>query len=184
VEAGGHVRGTRPLAELLDDVRAAVAVPVVAAGGISTAEAVATALSAGADAARVGTAFLAATEADIHPDYLAALLAASADETVLTTAFAVEWPDAPHRVLRSALERAQQLDVEVIGTLDVAGERIPVPRLSAMVPTRGFEGDVAAAALYAGTGVGAVRRSRSAAEILDELVTLLQPARPARAVGP
>ena len=36
VEAGGHVRGTTPLTELVPLVRAAVDVPVVAAGGIGT----------------------------------------------------------------------------------------------------------------------------------------------------
>lgn len=185
VEAGGHVRGTTPLLDLVGEVRRAVDVPVAAAGGIATADAVAAAVSAGADAVRVGTAFLAAAEADVHPAYLEAVFAAaSGDDTVLTTAFDAEWPDAPHRVLRSALDRALALDVDTIGTLDVGGQRIPVPRMSAMVPTTGFEGDVAAAALYAGTGVGAVRRRRPAAEILAELVSRLEPAEPARAVGP
>ena len=69
VEAGGHVRGTTPLAELLPPVRAAVDVPVVAAGGIGTAAEVRAALDQGADAVRVGTRFLAAVEADVHPDY-------------------------------------------------------------------------------------------------------------------
>lgn len=69
-EAGGHVRGTQPRAAVLAEVRAAVDVPVLAAGGISTAETVAEVLAAGADGARIGTAFLAATEADVHPDYL------------------------------------------------------------------------------------------------------------------
>ena len=36
VEAGGHVRGTTGLLALLEEVRAAVDVPVVAAGGIAT----------------------------------------------------------------------------------------------------------------------------------------------------
>lgn len=34
VEAGGHVRGTTPLLDLIESVRAAVKVPVLAAGGI------------------------------------------------------------------------------------------------------------------------------------------------------
>src|SRR6202140_67415 len=72
VEAGGHVRGTQPLDALLREVCARVSIPVVAAGGIATAESVATALDAGAAAARVGTAFVATHEARAHPAYIEA----------------------------------------------------------------------------------------------------------------
>ena len=106
IEAGGHVRGTTPLATLLRQVVAAVEVPVIAAGGIATGAALAGALDAGASAVRVGTRFLATAESGAHPDYVTALLAAAAGATVHTTAFGEGWPDAPHRVLRVALERA------------------------------------------------------------------------------
>ena len=87
VEAGGHVRGRLGLMPLLGEVLAAVDVPVVAAGGIATRASVDAALAAGAGAVRVGTRFIAAEEADAHPDYVAAILAASGDDTVLTEAF-------------------------------------------------------------------------------------------------
>lgn len=168
-EAGGHVRGSSPLRPLLDEVLGAVDVPVVAAGGLSTPAAVAAAMAAGAHGVRVGTPFLAAVEADVHPAYAAAVLAATGGDTVLTTEFDVRWPDAPHRVLRSAVERADAVTEEVIGSVEVAGQRFPVPRHSPMTATRSFEGDVAAAALYAGEGVGDVHRIRPAAEIVAEL---------------
>lgn len=72
-----------------------VAVPVVAAGGISAARGVAAVLAAGADAARLGTRFLAAHEADVHPDYLAAVLAAGGTDTVCTDTFSTLWPGGP-----------------------------------------------------------------------------------------
>ncbi len=102
VEAGGHVRGTTPLLRLLAQVVPAVNVPVVAAGGIATGAALAAALNAGAAGARVGTRFLASAESGAHPEYVAALLAAGAEDTVRTTAFGEGWSDAPHRVLRAA----------------------------------------------------------------------------------
>jgi nitronate monooxygenase len=170
-EAGGHVRGNLSLLPLLDQVLDVVDVPVVAAGGLSTARAVSAAIAAGASAVRIGTAFLAAQEADVHPDYVAALLSASGEDTVVTTGFHVRWPDAPHRVLRSSLHRAQSLNRESVGTIDMGGQRVPVPRLSPVAATRSFDGDVSATALYAGEGVGAVRRVRPAAEILAELVS-------------
>jgi NAD(P)H-dependent flavin oxidoreductase YrpB (nitropropane dioxygenase family) len=169
-EAGGHVRGQQPLVEVLAEVRAAVDVPVVASGGLSSREAVAAAMGAGADAVRIGTALLAAKEADVHPNYLAAVLAASGADTELTTAFEAGWPNAPHRVLRSSIERAAAEQSDTIGTIDLGGHRIPVPPRSPIAATRSFEGDVGATALYAGTGVGHVRATRSAAEIIDELL--------------
>ena len=92
IEAGGHVRGTRSLLGLLDEVRQAVDVPVVAAGGIGTAAAVRAVLAAGADAVRVGTRFVAAAESEAHPRYVDALVEAVAADTVLTEAFGVGWP--------------------------------------------------------------------------------------------
>jgi len=67
VEAGGHVRGTTPMLELLDRVRAAVRIPVLAAGGIIDAEGVRAALDAGAAAAVAGTRFCSATKATPIP---------------------------------------------------------------------------------------------------------------------
>src|SRR5262249_28228169 len=108
-----HVRNRASLWSVLNEVREAVDVPVVAAGGVGSAPAVAAAFAAGADAVRIGTRFVAAVEADTHPDYAAALVAASAADTELTTAFSVEWPDAPHRVLRCSIEAARALDGDV-----------------------------------------------------------------------
>jgi len=65
-------------------------------------------IAAGADAVRVGTSFLACPEARTHPDYLASLLTATGDDTVLTGWFNEGWPSAPHRVLRAALDAAQR----------------------------------------------------------------------------
>lgn len=94
-EAGGHVRGRLGLLALLPEVLGAVEVPVLAAGGVGTARGVAAALAAGADGVRVGTRFVAATESGAHPEYVAALLEASSEDTVLTETFWVQWSGAP-----------------------------------------------------------------------------------------
>lgn len=169
-EAGGHVRGTVGLLALLDGVLEAVPVPVVAAGGIGTGRSMAAVLAAGASAARLGTRFLAASEADVHPEYLELLIGAEADDTVLTEAFSVYWPDAPHRVLRSAVEAALAFDGDVVGETSHGGQRVPLPRLAVPGPTRATTGAIAAMALYAGQSVGAVRRSAPAASIVASLV--------------
>jgi nitronate monooxygenase len=94
-EAGGH-RGTfdptaspssEPLDALLASVLATVDVPVVAAGGLMTAEDVARVRAAGAVAAQLGTAFLLADEAGSSPVHRAALQNDAFSETAVTKAF-------------------------------------------------------------------------------------------------
>jgi nitronate monooxygenase len=93
--AGGH-RGTfdpaaqpasQPLEALLAEVVAAVEVPVVAAGGLMTADDVARVLAGGAVAAQLGTAFLLADEAGSSPVHRAALQDPQFTETAVTRAF-------------------------------------------------------------------------------------------------
>ena len=168
-EAGGHVRGQMSLLPLLDLVLDAVDVPVVAAGGIATARGVAAVLAAGASGARLGTRFVATFEANAHPLYVDALLKASADDTVLTTAFSGMWPDAPHRVLRSCVEAAQNVTGEVVAEMSIGTARTAVPKFSAPPPTPDASGTVAAMALYAGESVGAVPEAAAAGDGVREL---------------
>jgi nitronate monooxygenase len=93
--AGGH-RGTfdpaaqpaaEPLDQLLAAVTAAVDIPVIAAGGLATADDVQHVLQAGAVAAQLGTAFLLADEAGSSPVHRAALQDPKFTETVVTRAF-------------------------------------------------------------------------------------------------
>jgi nitronate monooxygenase len=168
-EAGGHVRGTRALLPLPADVLHAVDVPVLAAGGIATARSLAAVLAAGAAGARLGTRFVATPEADAHPHYQRALVEAAATDTVLTTQFATMWPDAPHRVLASCIQRARELDDEIAGHAVLAGMTVPVPAFSPISPTRTTAGRIEAMAFYAGEGVGAVSRITPAADVVREL---------------
>jgi nitronate monooxygenase len=171
VEAGGHVRGTSPVMKLLGEVVSAVDVPVLAAGGIGTGRAMAAALAAGADGVRVGTRFVAAVETASHPEYVAALIAAEGQDTAFTEAFSGGWPDAPHRVLRSSIAAAEAFQGDAVGeTTRVDGSRIPVPRFQVCVVDKTTTGAIAAMPLWAGEGVGAVKRIQPAAQILRELV--------------
>ena len=169
-EAGGHVRGETSLLPLLSAVLEAARVPVVAAGGIATARSLAAVLACGCGAARVGTRFVAAAESGAHPSYVKALLASTAADTCLTEAFSVMWPDAPHRVLRSAVAAAESLTEDVIGEMHLAGQVLPVQRFSVMPPTSATTGRVDAMALYAGESVTNVTSVQPAATILSELV--------------
>lgn len=164
-EAGGHVRGTQRIDEALAETLSLVDLPVVAAGGAGTARRVAELLSAGASAVRVGTRFVAANESDAHPDYVDRLIASSAEDTVLCAAFSVNWPDAPHRVLREAVDAAERFDGPIVATL---GQQ-EVPRYAPQPAVRQASGQIGAMALYAGESVGAVTGRQPAAEIVAEL---------------
>lgn len=95
-EAGGH-RGSFcaedaearavGLFALLPQICDAVAIPVIAAGGIADGRAVAAALLLGASAAMVGTGFLRAPETKIHPAWAECIARTQAHETCLTRAF-------------------------------------------------------------------------------------------------
>lgn len=117
---------------------------------------------------------MATEESAAHPAYIAALLSArSAQDTVLTTAFCGGWPDAPHRVLRSAVAAAEASDGDVAGHIIVNGERHPIARFSSDTPSRRVEGNIAAMALHTGQGVGDVHEVRPAAAVVADLVAKL-----------
>jgi nitronate monooxygenase len=94
-EAGGH-RGMFLTSDintqvgtmaLIPQVVDAVAVPVIASGGIADARGVAATLALGAAAAQIGTAYLLSPQAKVSEPHRAALRAARDDATVLTNLF-------------------------------------------------------------------------------------------------
>ncbi len=91
-EAGGHRGGFDDdagadlgLLAALQLIGAAVELPLVATGGLSTGRAIAAVLAAGAAAAQLGTAFMRTPEAGTSPAHRAAL--ASPEQTAVTRAF-------------------------------------------------------------------------------------------------
>lgn len=100
VEAGGHVRGTVPARDLLEQTRRALPpdYPILLAGGIANAGDVQEALALGATAAVAGTRFLMSEESGACEAYKQRLILGR--ETLLTELFGVGWPGA-HRVLRN-----------------------------------------------------------------------------------
>lgn len=169
VEAGGHVRGKTPLRELVTAGAEVFEVPIVAGGGIATAETVEELIELGAAGVRIGTRFLAAKETRAHPRYVELLLAAGAGDTVMTEAFEVGWSNAPHRVLRSSFEASRAFTGDLTGT---RGE-VAISHWSAAPPHEETTGEIDAMALYAGMGVGDVTRVEPAADIVADLVSLL-----------
>ena len=181
VEAGGHVAGEVSTLALVPRVVDAVAPrPVAAAGGIVDGRGLVAALALGAQAAVIGTRFLATNECRAHPDYKKKLLAANEGETVRTILFGFGWPNAPHRTLRTkfveewlgneARGQESRPDEPVIGQTVIAGQSMPLLRFMGFPPNVDATGNVESMDLLAGQGVGLVREIKSAAEVVRELV--------------
>jgi len=174
-EAGGHVQGQVATLPLIPAVVDAVdPVPVLAAGGIADGRGLAAVLALGAAAGWIGTRFLLATEAHVHPDYRALLAAAMETDTSYGSIFDGGWPDAPHRTLRNSTVRAWEAagrpapgerpgEGEVIAVSHSGGAQV---RYGSDLPTPGLTGDIEAMALYAGQCIGLAHTTQAPAEII------------------
>jgi NAD(P)H-dependent flavin oxidoreductase YrpB (nitropropane dioxygenase family) len=181
VEAGGHVRGTASTLVLVPLVADRVRpLPVAAAGGIGDARGIVAVLAAGADAAVLGSRFMLTPEASVHPRYREALAGAGPEDTVLTTLFDVEWPDAPHRVLRTATIRAWEAagrpptgrrpgEGEQVATMRMGEVAAPILRYSITPPMADTDGDVDALCFYAGQSCGLARTVEPAGALVRRL---------------
>ncbi len=83
--AGGHTGQLNPFA-LVREARRQYDGAILLAGALSRGEDVAAALMAGADAAYMGTRFIATKEADAPPDYLRMILEGKASDVTVTRA--------------------------------------------------------------------------------------------------
>lgn len=163
--AGGH-SGTLtpdrlpapvPIGDLIRQVTHGVKVPVIAAGGLATPEAVSAVLSAGAVAAAVGTVLLRADESAASATHKAALIDPSRTETTLTRAFTGR----PARGLRNGfIDRFES--VAPLGYPAIHHLTSPLRKAAAAA------GDADLVHLWAGTGYRHVRDA-STATILTTL---------------
>lgn len=143
---------------LVPQVRDAVAIPVIAAGGIADRRGVAAAFALGADAVQVGTAFLQTRQSAAPPSHRRRIRSVTADGTVLTRAMS-------GRLARGIPNRA-------VAEIEAAGAIAPFPAQNWL--TGGFraaaarrdQGDLLS--LWAGQAAPLVRHD-DARDVFDEL---------------
>ena len=167
LEAGGH-RGhflRHDLSEqmgsfaLVPQIAAAVAVPVIAAGGIADAAGVRAALALGAAGVQAGTAFLCCPEATISALHRAALQGEAARHTALTHLFT-------GRPARGIVNRVMR----ELGPLGAAPPAFPLAT-AAIAPLRAWaeaQGRTDFTPLWSGQNAAACR-AVPAAEVVREL---------------
>lgn len=182
IEAGGHVRGTTSIWELLPAVVEAIApVPALASGGIGDGAGIARALELGAQGVSLGTRFVASEEAWIHPVYKQRVVESRAEDTFYGELFDVGWPGAPHRVLRNSTfaewdaagrppSGERPGEGTVIGTLRLPWGDHEWQRYASGMLVPDFDGDPEYAPMWAGESCEVVGDVKPAAEIVAELV--------------
>lgn len=177
VEAGGHVHGRLGTFVLLEQVLRGARVPVVASGGIASGAGLAAALAMGAQGVQCGTAFLATVESFAHDDHKQRVVAARAQDTVLTDIFVLNWPaHSAVRVISNSV--TETLGGKLLGhdpdslPREVIAHEDGQPRLrySTDSPLRSTTGDLEAMALYAGQGVDAIEAVIPAGDRLRQIV--------------
>lgn len=179
VEAGGH-QGTHRddpqldgsgmgLLALLPQVREAVQLPMIAAGGLMRGGQIAAVLAAGADAAALGTAFLACPESGAHALHKKALTDPGFARTQLTRAFS-------GRPARGLLNRF----VREHGPAAPSGYPQVHHLTSALRRAAAAAGDPQGMALWAGQG-HRLARELPAGTLVETLAAELRAAQGARA---
>lgn len=183
-EAGGHVRGTTSIWELLPATVEAVApLPVLASGGIGDGAGVARALALGAQGVSLGTRFVASDEFNGHPVYKQRVAESGPEDLFYGDLYTVWWPPpAPHRTIRNKIfeewDAAGRPPVgrrpgegTFIGRRMLGDGRVgDWPRYAVGVPTPDFEGDLDYAPFWAGESVAVVNDVKPAEEIVRDLV--------------
>lgn len=166
-EAGGHGGQIGTFALLPAVVDAVAPVPVIAAGGIADGRGLAAALLLGAQGVWMGTRFVTSDEWGGNPWEQAAVLAATADDTVQTRLYDLifERPfpaDNPDRVLRNAfVARWHHLAAEVATHRDA---------LQAEITEAESRGDIAIAGISAGVSAGLIATSQPAGAIVHGII--------------
>ena len=154
--------------------------PLLAAGGIVDGRTMAAALVLGADAVWCGSRFLASQEAEAHDTYKDRALSADVGDTAILSIYGPEWPGQPMRAivndgarlaLGRELEAIGDAQGQIIGSTVLNGQTIPLPRYSAILPTRDFIGDIEQACLTAGQSAGNIDEILPAGEIVRRMTS-------------
>jgi enoyl-[acyl-carrier protein] reductase II len=167
-EAGGHPPpeevGTLVLVRA---VVKAVAIPVIAGGGIADGAGIAAMLALGAEGVQLGTRFLLTPESSLHPAYKRRALAAGTADTTL-----VGRGELPARVLKNDFSRA----FETAERSGASPEELAALHARHTLKMAALEGDVDQGKVEIGQSVGLINELLPAAEVVGRLVAELEAA--------
>jgi enoyl-[acyl-carrier protein] reductase II len=162
-EAGGHNGVDEiPTFVLIPQVKDAVKIPVLAAGGIADGRAIAAALALGAEGVQIGTRFAATVESSSSERYKQAVVDAGEADTVLSLKAL-----APVRMIKTPFAlRAVELEKRGATTEELRALLDEQKR-----ERRGiFEGDWDEGQFEAGMGAGMIHDISPVAEVVERLI--------------
>ena len=161
-EAGGHNgREETTTFTLIPMVKAAITLPLIAAGGIATGGAMLAAAALGADGVQVGSRFVASDEASCHPSFKDEVVKAGEGSTVLTLKEIT-----PVRMLKNSF--FQKIAALYEKGVDVEELKTTLGRGRAKKGM--FEGDLDEGELEIGQIAGLINEVIPAAQIIDNLI--------------
>ena len=160
-EAGGHNgREETTTMCLMPMIKAAVTIPVIAAGGIASGKSMLAAFALGADAVQIGSAFAIAEESSAHPSFKQRIISAAEGDTRLAMKKLV-----PVRLLKNEFaEAVSQAEAEG------ADRNLLVELLGKARAKLGmFEGDMEKGELEIGQISAMLNEIKPAKQILEEI---------------
>ena len=162
-EAGGHNgRDETTTLCLIPMVKAAIDIPLIAAGGIGTGRGMLAAMNLGADAVQVGSRFVTSTESSAHANFKQYIIASQEGDTMLTLKELT-----PVRLLKNEfyiqLQTAYQDGADKDKLADILGRGRAKKGM--------FEGDLVEGDLEIGQIAGLIEKIIPAGEIVQEMMT-------------
>jgi enoyl-[acyl-carrier protein] reductase II len=162
-EAGGHNgRDETTTFCLIPMVKAAIDIPLIAAGGIGTGRGMLAAMNLGADAVQVGSRFVTSTESSAHENFKQYIIASEEGDTMLTLKELT-----PVRLLKNEfytkLQSAYQDGADKEKLTQILGRGRAKKGM--------FEGDLVEGELEIGQIAGLIQKIMPAGEIVQEMMT-------------
>ena len=159
-ESGGHIGSTTTMC-LVPQVKDAVKIPVIAAGGIGDGRGFAASFMLGAEGVQIGTRFVVAKESIVHENYKEKVLKAKDIDSEVTGRSTGH----PTRQIRNQMSREYlRLEKEGAGLEEL--EQLTLGSLRRAV----IEGDTANGTLMAGQIAGLIRKEQTCREIIEEIM--------------
>ena len=171
VEAGGHLGTDRPLGEILPEVREAVDLPLIAAGGIADGKDAAEMFSRGAAGVQMGTRFIASKECTAPQAFKKMCINTKPEDIIL-----IDSPvGMPGRAVRNELTEALQAqNPPPIRACDDCLKRCSRHYCILDVLNRAQRGDVTGGLVFSGTSASRIREILPVAEIIPKLISEME----------
>ena len=161
-EAGGHNgREETTTLVLIPMVRKALQIPLIAAGGIASGEAMAATFCLGADGVQIGSLFAATQESSAHQNFKDAIVKSAEGDTQLTLKQLT-----PVRLIKNKFFNEVDAAEKRAATIEELEQLLGRARAKKGM----FEGDLEEGELEIGQVSGAIKEIKPAAQVVNELV--------------